>query len=300
MLLVTPGLKRRERMYGSFTKCRASAEPDESQRTERIWLEVLRSVCGTTGVPYSATVIIPGRILIIEDDDRIGAALTRAIDGSGYVTTWSSTGKAGEAAFRAVHQTDDAFDLVLLDLGLPDIDGLEVCRRLTTLDQLVPIVMLTARDDELDLVVGLDAGAVDYVTKPFTLAALLARIRAHLRRTNTVAVNELGNVPNVSSAVEELSRSSSIQLDLRARKIYMAGVEVVLRAKEFDLLARLMQDTGAVLTREILISDVWDENWFGSTKTLDFHIAALRRKLDVSGQPTRIATVRGVGFRFEG
>ena len=155
---------------------------------------------------------------------------------------------------------------MLLDLGLPDMDGLDVCRRLRELDDNTAIVMLTARDEELDIVVGLDAGAVDYVTKPFRLAELLARIRAQLRRTAT--------------APRHGSDAGPIVVDQAARRVWLAGTELDLRAKEFDLLARLVADAGNVVTRETLMADVWDEHWFGSTKTLDFHIAALRRKID--------------------
>ena len=176
-------------------------------------------------------------------------------------------------------------DLVLLDIGLPDIDGLDVCRQIRDRDQTIEVVMLTARDEELDVVVGLDAGAIDYITKPFKLAELLARIRAQLRRV----------VPQQSTATV-----ADLVLDGAARRLWIAGTEVDLRAKEFDLLARLVADAGRAVSRETLMSDVWDEHWFGSTKTLDFHIAALRRKIDTTNEPSRITTLRGVGYRFEG
>jgi DNA-binding response OmpR family regulator len=263
------------------------------------------------------------RILLIEDDERIGASLTRALEGSGYRTFWAKTAHEGEQAFRNARTTgSDAagptsspertvlltdrqagsgapgtgFDLVLLDIGLPDADGLDVCRRLVAADPLVPIIMLTARDEELDLVVGLDAGATDYITKPFSLASVLARIRAHLRR-NTVLNVHAGDAKNSNESGHESDR---LHIEVRSRRVYSMGVEIILRAKEFDLLARLAADTGSVVTRETLMADVWDENWFGSTKTLDFHIAALRTKFDRNGEPSRITTIRGVGFRFEG
>ncbi len=219
------------------------------------------------------------RILIIEDDDRIGSTLLRALDGSGYDARWETSGRiAIEAARR------DRPDLVLLDLGLPDIDGLEVCRRLHRDDPSIEVVMLTARDEELDIVVGLDAGAVDYITKPFKLAELLARIRAQLRRSEARAFSggELGD----------------LTIDLPARRVWIGGVELALRPKEFDLLARLVTDAGHAVTREALMADVWDEHWFGSTKTLDFHVAALRRKIDTPGSESRITTLRGVGYRY--
>jgi DNA-binding response OmpR family regulator len=238
-----------------------------------------------------------GRILVIEDDQRIGASLTRALEGNGYRTSWASTATDGEHAFRAARTDSEAFDLVLLDLGLPDADGLDVCRRLVALDPLVPVIMLTARDEELDLVIGLDAGAADYITKPFSLAPVLARLRAHLRRNVNLSV---GHVGSRVDATDDPTDTTRLRIDSRARKVHVGDVEIALRAKEFDLLVRLATDPGSVVTRETLMADVWDENWFGSTKTLDFHIAALRTKLDVAGQPSRITTIRGIGFRFEG
>lgn len=219
-------------------------------------------------------------ILIVEDDERIGASLLRALTGTGYQARWVSTG-----AEALAESARSPAALVLLDLGLADMDGLEVCRRLVHLDPTQVVVMLTARDEELDVVVGLDAGAVDYVTKPFKLAELLARVRAQLRR----------NEP----AVGAQSEAGDLRLDRRARRAWLAGTELELRAKEFDLLARLMADAGHVVTRGDLMADVWDQHWEGSTKTLDFHVAALRRKIDDRDRPSRVTTVRGVGYRLE-
>ena len=220
------------------------------------------------------------RILIVEDDERIGSTLVRALQGSGYAAAWARNGRDGLDDVDAARP-----DLVLLDLGLPDIDGLDVCRQIHRLDPSIEIMMLTARDEELDIVIGLDAGAIDYVTKPFKLAELLARIRAQFRRNDTQ--------PLSSSAFGDLT------VDLRARRVWTAGTEVTLRAKEFDLLVRLLADVGNVVTRETLMEDVWDEHWYGSTKTLDFHISALRRKIDAPDSVSRVTTLRGVGYRFE-
>jgi DNA-binding response OmpR family regulator len=220
------------------------------------------------------------RILIVEDDQRIGSTLLRALEGNGYEARWEQTGRGaidGVAAPRP--------DLVLLDLGLPDIDGLDVCRHIHRADRSIDIVMLTARDEELDIVVGLDAGAIDYITKPFKLAELMARIRAQLRRAE----------PRSSPR----STVGDLVIDSNARRAWLAGDELELRVKEFDLLARLVADAGDAVTRDTLMADVWDEHWYGSTKTLDFHIAALRRKIDTPGADSRIATLRGVGYRFE-
>jgi DNA-binding response OmpR family regulator len=177
---------------------------------------------------------------------------------------------------------------VLLDLGLPDMDGTALCRRLrASLDETI-IVMLTARTDEIDVVLGLDAGADDYLTKPFRLLELISRVRAHLRRGAAT------HGPAVPATVGPL------RLDPRSRRVTVAGAEVPLRAKEFDLLSVLVQNAGEALTRERLMADVWDENWSGSTKTLDMHILALRRKLAAAGLPgEQISTLRGYGYRYE-
>jgi len=220
------------------------------------------------------------RILIVEDDERIGSTLVRALHGNDYDAVWARTGRAALDEVSAARP-----DLVLLDLGLPDIDGLDVCRQIHELDQTIEIIMLTARHEELDIVIGLDAGAIDYVTKPFKLAELLARIRAQFRRNES----------------QPLSRTTfgDLTVDLRARRVWIAGTEVALRAKEFDLLVRLLADVGSAVTRETLMSDVWDEHWYGSTKTLDFHISALRRKIDEPDTHSRVTTLRGIGYRYE-
>ncbi|MEP7202026.1 MAG: response regulator transcription factor [Ilumatobacteraceae bacterium] len=224
---------------------------------------------------------MPGeRILIVEDDERIGSTLLRALQGNEYDAAWEQSGLAAIAAAEKSRP-----DLVLLDLGLPDIDGLDVCRRIHSADPTIDIVMLTARYEELDIVVGLDAGAIDYITKPFKLAELLARIRAQLRRTE----------PRSAAG----TTAGDVVIDTAARRVWLGDVELELRAKEFDLLARLVADAGNAITRETLMANVWDEHWFGSTKTLDFHIAALRRKLDTPGADSRITTLRGIGYRFE-
>ncbi len=213
---------------------------------------------------------------------RIGDGLRKALAAQGYTARWA---RDGHGALDLVVQDD--YDLVLLDLGLPDLDGIEVCRRLRAASRDCVLVCLTARTEEVDVVVGLDAGADDYLTKPFRLAELLARIRAHLRRSSPPAC--VGRIA-----------AGDVEVDLSARRVWLDGSELELRAKEFDLLALLIAEAGRVLTRERIMSDVWDEHWFGSTKTLDMHISALRRKLGEDGRhPSRITTLRGVGYRFE-
>jgi DNA-binding response OmpR family regulator len=180
--------------------------------------------------------------------------------------------------------------LVLLDIALPDGDGREVCRELRR-ESAVPIIMLTARGTETDRVVGLELGADDYVVKPFSSAEVIARIRAVLRRTG----RETATTPDPPMEIDGL------RVDPGARSATLDGAPLDLSRKEFDLLARLMRDAGRVVTREDLMADVWDENWFGSTKTLDVHVGFLRRKLDDdAADPRFLHTVRGVGFRFTG
>jgi DNA-binding response OmpR family regulator len=231
------------------------------------------------------------RLLLVEDDQTIGQVLESSLRMHGYEACWMRTGRdALAAAARA------EFDLILLDLGLPDLDGVEVCRRLRAAQAQTVLVMLTARRDEMDVVVGLEAGADDYLTKPVRLGELLARVRAHLRRGPASAADR----PEI--AVGEL------RVDVAGRRVSVAGVSVSLRAKEFDLLARLAQEPGVAVSREALMTDVWDEHWYGSTKTLDVHIAALRRKLAKGGDAAdapgaqgvpRISTLRGHGYRLE-
>jgi len=227
-------------------------------------------------------VVTSEQILIVEDDDTIASNLARALTSQGYATTSVGTGRA------ALTYLDSArVDLVLLDLGLPDIDGIDVCREIRTRDTTLPIVLLTARQEEIDIVVGLDAGAVDYITKPFRLAELLARLRAQLRRT------EPDNMPQDLLV-------GSLRIDARARRAWWHGEQLDLRAKELDLLIRLVRDAGHAVTRETLMTDVWDEHWFGSTKTLDVHIASLRRKLQHHANLVEpITTLRAVGYRYE-
>jgi DNA-binding response OmpR family regulator len=218
------------------------------------------------------------RVLLAEDDPAISDPLARALRREGYDVDVRADGRA------ALEGAREAPDLVVLDLGLPYIDGLEVCRRIRAEGSTAPVLILTARADEVDLVVGLDAGADDYVTKPFRLAELLARVRALLRRNPT----------------DQPSENELVRIDADGRRAWFQDRELVLTAKEFDLLRVLVRDQGKVVSREQLMREVWETAWFGSTKTLDMHISVLRRKLgDDAANPQFISTVRGVGFRFE-
>jgi DNA-binding response OmpR family regulator len=222
-------------------------------------------------------------ILLVEDDARISEPLLRVLAGEQFEVRHVAT---GQDALDALAERRP--DLVLLDLTLPDIDGLDVCRRIRSVDEHLPIVMLTARAEEVDVIVGLNAGADDYVAKPFRLAELMARIRARLR------------VPDGRADGDGSLRGADIQLDVDARRCFVGDAEVELTSKEFDLLALLMSRPGVTIKRVDIMSEVWDEHWWGSTRTLDTHISTLRRKVgDVSDPPAKIVTVRGVGFRFE-
>lgn len=217
------------------------------------------------------------RLLIVEDDASIAEPLTSGLLRQGFDVTWVRT---GADALNAAEP-----DLVLLDLGLPDLDGQVVCRRLRERSA-VPIVVVTARSDEVDRVTLLEMGADDYVVKPFGFRELVARIRAVLRRT--------------SDPTEKTERSEEIvigplKIDRRTRQVSVAERVIALTPKEYDLLVLLAEDAGAVFTRDQILRAVWDEHWWGSTKTLDVHMASLRKKL---GDASIVETVRGVGYRM--
>jgi DNA-binding response OmpR family regulator len=248
------------------------------------------------------------RVLVVEDDERIAAPLLRALQREGYAAEHLAE---GGPAIERVRAGD--VDLVLLDLGLPDLDGIDVCRTIRGDGFAGGVVILTARDGELDRVVGLDSGADDYLPKPFTLAELLARARAVLRRAapreqappaagatgDTPAGTARDPGPGAPATPPAAGPGQGLVVDRGARRVWVRDEELALTPKEFDVLALLGTEPGTVLTRERLISDIWDENWFGSTKTLDTTMGRLRQKLEDLGAPVRIVTVRGIGFRLE-
>jgi DNA-binding response OmpR family regulator len=223
------------------------------------------------------------RLLVVEDDETIGQVLKDSLGQHGHDVRWQ---RSGHDALRDA--TANTFDLALVDLGLPDLDGTEVCRRFREIQPGCVLVIVTARAEEMDVIVGLEAGADDYLTKPVRLAELHARIRAHLRRESA---------GDESQQVVEIGQ---LRIAPGARRVTVSGNEISLRAKEFDLLFRLASAPGVVVRRETLMADVWDAQWYGSTKTLDVHVAAIRRKLaEGGGRAPEIATIRGVGYRLE-
>jgi DNA-binding response OmpR family regulator len=214
------------------------------------------------------------RILLVEDETAIAEPLAEGLAREGFSVEWAATAAEALAA--------PGVDLVLLDLRLPDGDGLDVCRQLRQRSD-VPIIVVTARGEEADRVVGLELGADDYVVKPFGLRELIARIRAVARRTSG---RQTAHSP---------LKVGDLEVDVRSRRAVLDGRELELTPKEFDLLAVLARDPGAVVDRRRLRQEVWETSWLGSSKTIDVHVASLRRKL---GDPGWVETVRGVGFRL--
>ena len=219
------------------------------------------------------------RLLVVEDDEEVAGELVLGLQRHGHQTTHVTTGAA------ALAQYADS-ELVLLDLGLPDLDGFEVCRRLRELSS-VPIIAVTARSAELDRVLGLRLGADDYIVKPHGFTELLARIEAVARRSRPL--EQPANVAAEQTVV------GSLTVDSRSRRVRVGEAEVELTRKEFDLLALLAGDPGALFTRERILAEVWSDTWIGATRTLDVHVGALRAKLGHKGW---VETVRGVGFRL--
>lgn len=224
------------------------------------------------------------RVLVAEEDRAVSETLAEALRREGYEVEVRQNGNAVlEVATR------NEADLLVIDLNLPGMDGLEVTRTLRARGNDVPVLAVGARAEEVDIVVGLDAGADDYVAKPFRLAELLARVRALLRRRGAVAGQE-----------DAEFRVGDVVVNIASRRVWKGDEELTLTAKEFDLLHALIRSAGKVVTRDQLMTEVWQATWWSSTKTLDMHISWLRRKLhDDALHPQWITTVRGVGFRFE-
>ncbi len=224
------------------------------------------------------------RVLIVEDEPSLVESITYALELEGFEVISAVTGRDGIEQARIANPS-----LILLDVMLPESSGLDVCRQIRTSSD-VPIIMLTARGSEADKVAGLELGADDYVTKPFSMRELMARVRAHIRRsgrTGTFAVNN------------EVLRGAGVQVDIDAHEVRVDGRPVELRPKEFDLLESLMRRKNRLASREALIDDVWGPSYFGDTKTLDVHIKRIRQKIEENpAKPIRVVTVRGLGYKF--
>jgi two-component system response regulator RegX3 len=224
------------------------------------------------------------RVLVVEDEAAIVEAVSYALDMEGFSVTSATTGRDGLDAARRLNPA-----VVLLDVMLPGMSGLDVCRQLRR-ESDVPIIMLTAKEGEADKVAGLELGADDYMTKPFSMRELVARVRAQIRRSGKSGVLADAN---------EVLRGGSIELDVDAHEVRVEGEAVPLRPKEFELLESLMRRKGRLATRDALIDEVWGPGYYGATKTLDVHIKRLRQKLEPGGAGTRqIVTVRGLGYKF--
>ena len=224
------------------------------------------------------------RVLIVEDEPGLAESVRYALESEGFDVTVAASGVNGLELAR-----NSAPDLVLLDLMLPEMSGLDVCRQIRSSSD-VPIIMLTAKDSEADKVTGLELGADDYMTKPFSMRELIARVRAHLRRSGKTGILAESN---------EVLRGGPIELDIDAHVTRVGGSEVELRPKEFELLESLMRRKNRLAARHTLIDEVWGPSYFGDTKTLDVHIKRLREKLESdSAHPKHIVTVRGLGYKF--
>jgi DNA-binding response OmpR family regulator len=220
------------------------------------------------------------RVLVVEDDASVASGIVDVLESTNYQCLHVTT---GAAALEAMTSFDP--EIILLDLGLPDMDGTDVCRAIRPASS-VPIIVVSARGEEIDRVIALEMGADDYLVKPFGMRELVARIRAVSRRSGSADQDRA-----------DTERSfESLTIDTRSRRVTLAGTAIHLTPTEFDLLAYLSSDAGAVFRRSEILRSVWDTNWYGTTKTLDAHVAALRRKL---GNPGWIVSIRGIGFRFE-
>jgi two-component system alkaline phosphatase synthesis response regulator PhoP len=229
------------------------------------------------------------QILVVEDEENILEAVRYSLEVEGYETLTATDGLAGLQLARTRHP-----DLVILDVMLPGMDGLEVCREIRR-DQNVPIMMLSAKGEELDRVVGLEVGADDYVTKPFSMRELMARVKVHVRRSQASAPAE------ASPESAELLTAGDLELDSDGHRVRLAGQELELRPREFRLLRLFMQRPGRALTRDQILETLWAHDYIGDARTVDVHVRWLREKIEAApASPTRIVTVRGVGYRFEG
>jgi DNA-binding response OmpR family regulator len=233
-------------------------------------------------------------ILVVEDEPALQETLVYNLEKQGYTAQAVADGRSALEAARRLNP-----DLVVLDIMLPELDGLEVCKILRQ-ESTVPILMLTARDDEIDRVVGLEVGADDYLTKPFSMRELLARVKAQLRRARLIR-EELDKVKTGSAAPHEVLTFDALEIDLTRREVSLDGGVLPLKPQEYDLLLFFAQHKGQMLSREHILERVWGWDYIGDSRTVDVHVRWLRQKIEKDpAQPKRIVTVRGGGYRFEG
>ena len=229
------------------------------------------------------------RILVVEDEENILEAVRYSLEGQGYDTLTATDGVTGLSLTRTERP-----DLVILDVMLPGMDGLEVCRAIRR-EHDMPVLILTARVEEIDRIVGLELGADDYITKPFSMRELMARVKAHIRRYRK---SERGSAADTANG---LLVSGNLEVDIAGHRVRLNGRELDLRPREFRLLTLFMQRIGRALTRDQVLETLWSQDYIGDARTVDVHVRWLREKIeDDPGRPTRIVTVRGVGYRFEG
>lgn len=234
------------------------------------------------------------KILIVEDEIALQETLSYNLKKQGYEVEIASTGPTGLDTARATHP-----DLILLDIMLPGMDGFEVCRILRQ-EMSTPILMLTARDDEIDRVVGLEVGADDYLIKPFSMRELLARIKAMLRRVRLIR-QEMETTAAINSPVSEILKFDNLEVDITRREVRINGIPLNMKPQEYELLLYFAQNRGKVLSREYIVDKVWGWDYIGDSRTVDVHVRWLREKIELDpAMPTRIVTVRGAGYRFEG
>ncbi|MBA3691041.1 MAG: response regulator transcription factor [Actinobacteria bacterium] len=223
------------------------------------------------------------RILIVEDEESLSDSIRYNLEREGYSVVVARDGRGGLEAFRSQSPA-----LVILDLMLPEVSGLDVCRAIRS-ESDVPIIMVTAKDSEADKVAGLELGADDYVTKPFSVRELVSRVRANLRRTAMRAV----------ATLDDTVRGGSVEMDVARHEVRVHGETVAFPPKEFELLENFLRRKGRLLTRDFLIEEVWGPDYFGDTKTLDVHVKRLRRKIEPDPhRPAHLLTVRGLGYKF--
>jgi DNA-binding response OmpR family regulator len=237
---------------------------------------------------------MPEKILIIEDEVALQETLSYNLKKQGYDVEIASTGPVGLDSARTVHP-----DLILLDIMLPGMDGFEVCRILRQ-EMTTPILMLTARDDEIDRVVGLEVGADDYLIKPFSMRELMARVKAMLRRVRLIR-QEMETSISVNPPDSEILKFGNLEIDITRREVRINGIPLNVKPQEYELLLYFAHNRGKVLSREYIVEKVWGWDYIGDSRTVDVHVRWLREKIEIDPAiPTRIVTVRGAGYRFEG